>query len=193
MVRWVIRVSVPGLGLVRAFKCLFKLGAMANISFRNEPTTTSGELPAVGSALPSFELVGGDMNTVTDADFAGKRIVLNIFPSVDTGVCAQSVRRFNELAASAENTVVLCVSKDLPFAQQRFCGAEGIDNVVTASAFRSTFGEDFGVIMEGSPIKGLLARSVVVADADHNIVYTQLADDIANEPDYEAAKAALEK
>ncbi len=193
MVRWVIRVSVPGLGLVRAFKCLFKLGAMANISFRNEPTTTSGELPAVGSALPSFELVGGDMNTVTDADFAGKRIVLNIFPSVDTGVCAQSVRRFNELAAGAENTVVLCVSKDLPFAQQRFCGAEGIDNVVTASAFRSTFGEDFGVIMEGSPIKGLLARSVVVTDADHNIVYTQLADDIANEPDYEAAKAALEK
>ena len=193
MVRWVIRVSVPGLGLVRAFKCLFKLGAMANISFRNEPTTTSGELPAVGSALPSFELVGGDMNTVTDADFAGKHIVLNIFPSVDTGVCAQSVRRFNELAAGAENTVVLCVSKDLPFAQQRFCGAEGIDNVVTASAFRSTFGEDFGVIMEGSPIKGLLARSVVVTDADHNIVYTQLADDIANEPDYEAAKAALEK
>lgn len=193
MVRWVIRVSVPGLGLVRAFKCLFKLGAMANISFRNEPTTTSGELPAVGSALPSFELVGGDMNTLTDADFAGKRIVLNIFPSVDTGVCAQSVRRFNELAAGAENTVVLCVSKDLPFAQQRFCGAEGIDNVVTASAFRSTFGEDFGVIMEGSPIKGLLARSVVVTDADHNIVYTQLADDIANEPDYEAAKAALEK
>ena len=100
MVRWVIRVSVPGLGLVRAFKCLFKLGAMANISFRNEPTTTSGELPAVGSALPSFELVGGDMNTVTDADFAGKHIVLNIFPSVDTGVCAQSVRRFNELAAT---------------------------------------------------------------------------------------------
>lgn len=193
MVRWVIRVSVPGLGLVRAFKCLFKLGAMANISFRNEPTTTSGELPAVGSALPSFELVGGDMNTVTDADFAGKRIVLNIFPSVDTGVCAQSVRRFNELAAGVENTVVLCVSKDLPFAQQRFCGAEGIDNVVTASAFRSTFGEDFGVIMEGSPIKGLLARSVVVTDADHNIVYTQLADDIANEPDYEAAKAALQK
>lgn len=193
MVRWVIRVSVPGLGLVRAFKCLFKLGAMANISFRNEPTTTSGELPAVGSALPSFELVGGDMNTVTDADFAGKRIVLNIFPSVDTGVCAQSVRRFNELAAGVENTVVLCVSKDLPFAQQRFCGAEGIDNVVTASAFRSTFGKDFGVIMEGSPIKGLLARSVVVTDADHNIVYTQLADDIANEPDYEAAKAALEK
>lgn len=167
------------------------LGAMADISFRNEPTTTSGDLPAVGEKLPSFELVGGDMNAVTDADFAGKRIVLNIFPSIDTGVCAQSVRRFNEFAAGLDNTVVLCVSKDLPFAQQRFCGAEGIDNVVSASAFRSTFGEDYGIIMEGSPIKGLLARSVVVADADHNIIHTQLVDDIADEPNYDAAVEAL--
>lgn len=178
---------------VRAAGPLFKLGAMADISFRNEPTTTSGELPAVGEKLPSFELVGGDMNTVTDADFAGKRIVLNIFPSVDTGVCAQSVRRFNELAAGLDNTVVLCVSKDLPFAQQRFCGAEGIENVVSASAFRSTFGEDYGVIMEGSPIKGLLARSVVVTDADHKIIHTHLVDDIADEPDYDAAVEALSK
>lgn len=167
------------------------LGAMADISFRNEPTTTSGDLPAVGEKIPSFELVGGDMNAVTDADFAGKRIVLNIFPSVDTGVCAQSVRRFNELAAGLDNTVVLCVSKDLPFAQQRFCGAEGIENVVSASAFRSTFGEDYGIIMEGSPIKGLLARSVVVADADHKIIHTQLVDDIADEPNYDAAVEAL--
>lgn len=166
-------------------------GAMADISFRNEPTTTSGELPAVGSSLPTFELVGGDMQPVTDSDFAGQRIVLNIFPSVDTGVCAQSVRRFNELAAGFDNTVVLCVSKDLPFAQQRFCGAEGIENVVSASAFRSTFGEDYGVIMEGSPIKGLLARSVVVTDADHTIVHTQLVSDIADEPDYDAAAEAL--
>lgn len=166
---------------------------MADISFRTEPTTTSGELPAVGGSLPSFELVGGDMQPVTDADLAGKRIVLNIFPSVDTGVCAQSVRRFNELAAGFDNTVVLCVSKDLPFAQQRFCGAEGIENVVSASAFRSTFGEDYGVIMEGSPIKGLLARSVVVTDADHTIVHTQLVSDIADEPDYDAAAEALSK
>lgn len=166
---------------------------MAHISFRNEPTTTSGELPEVGSALPSFELVGGDMQAVTDSDFAGKRIVLNIFPSVDTGVCAQSVRRFNELAAGFDNTVVLCVSKDLPFAQQRFCGAEGIENVVSASAFRSTFGEDYGVVMEGSPIKGLLARSVVVTDSDHNIVHTQLVSEIADEPDYDAAAEALSK
>ena len=168
------------------------LGAMANVTFRNEPTTTSGELPAVGDKLPAFELVGGDMNPVTDGDFAGKRIVLNIFPSVDTGVCAQSVRRFNELAAGLDNTVVVCVSKDLPFAQQRFCGAEGIENVISASAFRSTFGEDYGVTMQGSPIKGLLARSVVVADADHKIVHTQLVDEIADEPDYDAAAAALE-
>lgn len=172
---------------------LFMLDAMANISFRNEPTTTSGDLPEVGSALPSFELVGGDMQTVTDADFAGKRVVLNIFPSVDTGVCAQSVRRFNEMAAGFDDTVVLCVSKDLPFAQQRFCGAEGIENVVSASAFRSSFGEDYGVIMEGSPIKGLLARSVVVTDAEHTIVHTQLVEEIAEEPDYEAAAEALSR
>ena len=165
---------------------------MATVSFRNEPTTTSGELPAVGESLPAFELVGGDMAPVTDKDFAGKKIVLNIFPSLDTGVCAQSVRAFNELAANFEDTVVLCVSKDLPFAQQRFCAAEGIENVVSASAFRSTFGEDYGVILQGSPIKGLLARSVVVTDADHKIVHTELVPEIANEPDYEAAKNALE-
>ncbi len=165
---------------------------MATVTFRNEPTTTSGELPAVGEALPAFELVGGDMGTLTDKDFAGKKIVLNIFPSLDTGVCAQSVRAFNELAANFEDTVVLCVSKDLPFAQQRFCAAEGIENVVSASAFRSTFGEDYGVILQGSPIKGLLARSVVVTDADHKIVHTELVPEIANEPDYEAAKKILE-
>ena len=132
------------------------------------------------------------MAPVTDKDFAGKKLVLNIFPSLDTGVCAQSVRAFNELAASLEDTVVLCISKDLPFAQQRFCAAEGIENVVSASAFRSTFGEDYGVIMQGSPIQGLLARSVVVTDADHKIVHTELVPEIANEPDYEAAKKALE-
>lgn len=165
---------------------------MATVTFKNEPTTTSGELPAAGEALPAFELVGGDMGTLTDKDFAGKKIVLNIFPSLDTGVCAQSVRAFNELAANFEDTVVLCVSKDLPFAQQRFCAAEGIENVVSASAFRSTFGEDYGVILQGSPIKGLLARSVVVTDADHKIVHTELVPEIANEPDYEAAKKALE-
>lgn len=165
---------------------------MANVTFRDEPTTTSGELPEVGSALPSFELVGSDMGTVTDSDYAGKRLVLNIFPSLDTGVCAQSVRNFNKLATEFDNTEIICVSKDLPFAQQRFCAAEGIDNVTVASAFRSKFGEDYGVIMQGSPIEGLLARSVVVTDADHNIVHTELVSEIANEPNYDAAKAALD-
>lgn len=169
------------------------VGPMANVTFRNEPTTTSGELPAVGSALPAFELVGGDMGDVKDTDFAGKRIVLNIFPSLDTGVCAESVRKFNKLAEDFDDAVVVCVSKDLPFAQQRFCAAEGIENVVSASAFRSTFGEDYGVIMEGSPIKGLLARSVVVTDTDHTIVHTELVGETANEPDYGAAKEALSK
>lgn len=164
---------------------------MANVTFRNEPTTTSGELPAVGADLPDFTLVGGDMKEISLADFAGKRVVLNIFPSLDTGVCAQSVRTFNEKAAGLDNTVVLCVSKDLPFAQQRFCAAEGIENVTAASAFRSTFGEDYGVIMQGSPIKGLLARSVVVADADHKIIHTELVGETADEPNYEAVEKAL--
>lgn len=167
------------------------LGSMANVTFRNEPTTTSGELPRVGEELPGFTLVGGDMQELTDKDLAGKRIVLNIFPSLDTGVCAQSVRTFNQKAAALDNTVVLCVSKDLPFAQQRFCAAEGIENVTAASAFRSSFGEDYGVIMQGSPIKGLLARSVVVADENHNIIHTELVGETADEPNYEAVEKAL--
>lgn len=165
---------------------------MATVTFRNEPTTTSGELPGVGSALPSFELVGTDMAPVTNADFAGKKLVLNIFPSVDTGVCAQSVRTFNRLAADVDGTEVICVSKDLPFAQQRFCAAEGIDHVTSASAFRSAFGEDFGLTMQGSPIEGLLARAVIVTDENHTIVHTELVPEIAQEPDYDAAVKALD-
>lgn len=196
--RWVLRGGAMGResSVQRSWRdCapLFTVGRMAKVTFRNEPTTTSGELPAVGSAIPSFELVGGDMGTVRDSEFAGKKLVLNIFPSLDTGVCAQSVRTFNKVAADVDDTVVLCISKDLPFAQQRFCAAEGIDNVVAASAFRSTFGEDYGVVMQGSPIEGLLARSVVVTDADHNVVHTELVGEIANEPDYDAAKEALGK
>ena len=164
---------------------------MATVTFRNEPTTTSGELPAVGEALPAFELVGGDMAPVTDTDFAGKKLVLNIFPSLDTGVCAQSVRAFNELAASLEDTVVLCISKDLPFAQQRFCAAEGIESVEALSAFRSSFAKDFGVELEGSPLEGLTARAVVVTDADHKVIHTELVSEITNEPDYQAAEDAL--
>src|SRR5699024_9202647 len=166
-------------------------GVMASITFKNDPVTTVGELPAKGSALPAFELVGQDLAPVTSADLAGKRVVLNIFPSLDTGTCAMSVRKFNELAAGLENTVVVCVSEDLPFAQARFCGAEGIDNVVTGSAFRSSFGADYGVTMQDGPLAGLLSRAAAVAAADRAIVHTQQLSEVSEEPDYEAAAAAL--
>jgi thiol peroxidase len=164
---------------------------MASITFKNHPVTTVGELPAKGSTLPAFELVGQDLGAVSSADLAGKRVVLNIFPSVDTGTCAMSVRTFNEVAAGLENTVVVCVSKDLPFAQARFCGAEGIENVVTGSAFRSSFGEDFGVTMADGPLAGLLSRAVVVTDAEGTVLYTEQVGEVSEEPDYDAARAAL--
>jgi thiol peroxidase len=164
---------------------------MASITFKNTPVSTVGELPAKGSTLPAFELVGQDLGAVSSADLAGKRVVLNIFPSVDTGTCAMSVRTFNEVAAGLENTVVVCVSKDLPFAQARFCGAEGIENVVTGSAFRSSFGEDFGVTMADGPLAGLLSRAVVVTDAEGTVLYTEQVGAVSEEPDYDAARAAL--
>ena len=164
---------------------------MATTAFKGNPVTTSGELPAVGSTAPAFDLVGSDLSPVTSESLAGRRVVLNIFPSVDTGVCAASVRKFNELAAGLENTTVLCVSNDLPFAQARFCGAEGIENVVTASGFRSSFGKDFGTTMVDGPLAGLLARSVVVLDEKGTVTYTQLVDEIKTEPDYDSAIAAL--
>ncbi len=164
---------------------------MAHITLGGNPVTTVGELPAVGTEAPAFSLVGSDLSEVTSDSFAGRRVVLNIFPSLDTGTCAMSVRRFNELAAGLDNTTVVCVSKDLPFAQARFCGAEGIDNVVTASAFRSTFGEDYGVTLLDSRMQGLLSRSVVVCDEQGKVVYTQQVPEIGTEPDYDAAVAAL--
>lgn len=164
---------------------------MANITFKDSPVTTIGELPAVGSKAPSFDLVGSDLSPVTLADFAGKKIVLNIFPSLDTGVCAQSVRTFNEKAAGLEGTVVLNVSMDLPFAQARFCGAEGIENAVTASGFRSSFGSDYGVTFTSGPLEGLFSRSVVIIDGDGTVVYTQQVAETTDEPDYDAALAAL--
>ena len=164
---------------------------MASITFKNDPVSTVGELPAKGAELPAFDLVGQDLGAVTSADLAGKRVVLNIFPSLDTGTCAMSVRRFNEIAAGLENTVVVCVSKDLPFAQARFCGAEGIENVVVASAFRSSFGEDYGVTMADGPLAGLLSRAVVVTDEAGKVVYTEQVPEVSEEPDYDAATAAL--
>lgn len=164
---------------------------MAPLTFKNTPITTVGELPAKDSALPAFELVGQDLGAVSSADLAGKRVVLNIFPSVDTGTCAMSVRKFNELAASLENTAVVCVSQDLPFAQARFCGAEGLENVVTGSAFRSSFGEDFGVTMNDGPLAGLLSRAVVITDENGTVIHTEHVAEVSEEPDYEAARAAL--
>lgn len=164
---------------------------MATTHFQGTETPTVGDLPAVGDKLADFTLVGTDLAEISLADFAGRRLILNIFPSVDTGVCAASVRHFNEQAAGLDNTTVLCISQDLPMALGRFCAAEGIDNVIAASAFRSSFGQDYGVTLDGSPLKGLLARTVIVADTDGTIVYTQLVDEITTEPDYDSALAAL--
>ena len=163
---------------------------MAHTALGGNPVNTVGDLPSVGST-PSFSLTKGDLSDVGAADFAGKKLLLNIFPSVDTAVCATSVRTFNQRAASLDNTVVLCVSADLPFAQGRFCGAEGITNVQTASSFRSDFGQAFGLTLAESVLSGLLARAVVVLDESGTVTYTELVPEIAQEPDYDAAIAAL--
>jgi thiol peroxidase len=163
---------------------------MAQITMRGNPINTVGELPAVGAPAPSFSLTGTDLGAVTNEQFRDKAVLLNIFPSVDTPVCATSIRTFNERAA-ASGASVLCVSKDLPFAQKRFCGAEDIENVATASAFRDSFGEDYGVTIADGPFAGLLGRAVVVIGADGNVVYTELVPEIAEEPNYDAALAAM--
>ncbi|MBW0016196.1 MAG: thiol peroxidase [Mycobacterium sp.] len=163
---------------------------MAQITLRGNPINTVGELPAVGSQAPAFNLTGADLGSVSNDQFGGKPVLLNIFPSIDTPVCATSVRTFNERAAGSGVSVVN-VSKDLPFAQKRFCGGEGIENVATASAFRDSFGEDYGVTIADGPMAGLLARAVVVIGADGNVSYTELVPEIAQEPDYDAALAAL--
>ncbi|WP_126376463.1 thiol peroxidase [Arachnia propionica] len=164
---------------------------MTDITLDGTPVHTHGSLPTVGTKAPGFTLVGNDLSPIALADFAGSRLILNIFPSVDTGVCATSVRTFNERAAGLENTKVLCISRDLPFAQARFCGAEGIENVTVASDFRTTFGETYGVTMINGPLEGLLARAVVVLDEKGNVIHSQLVPEIKQEPDYEAALAAL--
>ena len=164
---------------------------MAKITFKGNPVATSGELPHVGVEAPGFALVKTDLSTVTRKDLLGKTVVLNIFPSVDTGVCATSVRTFNQKAAGLADTVVLCVSKDLPFAHKRFCGAEGIDKVHGVSSFRGAdFGKDYGVTMVDGPLAGLLARAVVVIGKDGKVVHSQLVPEIAQEPNYDAALAA---
>jgi thiol peroxidase len=163
---------------------------MAQITLRGNSINTIGDLPAVGAQAPAFTLTGTDLGAVESAQFSGKPLLLNIFPSVDTPVCATSVRTFNERAAGAGGAV-LCVSNDLPFAQKRFCGAEDIENVATASAFRDSFGSDYGVTITDGPMAGLLARAVVVIGADGNVAYSELVPEIAVEPNYDAALAAL--
>lgn len=164
---------------------------MSQVTLKGNPVEVGGSFLQAGQAAPEFRLVAGDLSEKSLTDFAGKRKVLNIFPSVDTGVCAASVRKFNEKAASLANTAVLCVSQDLPFAQSRFCGAEGIENVVMLSAFRSPFAQDYGVALVGGPLAGLTARAVVVLNENNQVVYSQLVPEITEEPDYEAVLAAL--
>lgn len=164
---------------------------MATLVHRGLTVHSVGDLPQVGGPLPPFTLTGTDMAEFGPELAAGRRLVLNIFPSIDTGVCAMSVRRFNELAAGLVDTLVLCVSADLPYAQARFCGAEGIENVVVGSCFRSTFGDDYGVTLVDGPMRGLLSRAVVVADADGRIIHSQQVPNISTEPDYDAALATL--
>ena len=164
---------------------------MAEVTLGGNPVNTSGDLPTVGAAAPGYSLVGADLGEFDAGEFAGKNVILNIFPSIDTPTCATSVRQFNERAAGLDETVVLCVSADLPFAQGRFCGAEGIENVRTASTFRSDFGEQYGVTLTDGKLAGVLARAVVVVGPDGAVKYTELVPEIAQEPDYDAALAAI--
>jgi thiol peroxidase len=164
---------------------------MAQVTLGGNPVNTVGELPAVGSSAPSYTLAGANLSDITPHSFSGKTVVLNIFPSIDTPTCASSVRTFNKAVGDRDDAVVVCVSQDLPFAQARFCGAEGLSNVVTASAFRSDFGTDFGVTLADGKLSGLFARAVVVVDESGNVVHTELVPEIAKEPDYDAALAAL--
>lgn len=165
---------------------------MATVTLKGDAITTSGELPAVGSAAPDFTLVNTGLEDISLSGYAGKRLVLNIFPSIDTGTCQASVRAFNSALNDLDNTVVLCVSADLPFAQDRFCGAEGLSSVETGSSFRSAaFGANYGVTFASGPLTGLLARAVVVIDTDGSVLYTQLVGEVVDEPDYDAALAVL--
>lgn len=165
---------------------------MATTKLKGNEVHTSGELPQVGTQAANFELTKTDLSTTTLADYAGSRLILNIFPSIDTATCATSVRQFNAKAASLVNTKVLCISRDLPFAQKRFCGAEGIENVETASDFiTGAFGKNYGVELIDGPLRGLHARSVVVLDENGKVIYTELISEITEEPNYDAAIAAL--
>lgn len=163
------------------------------VYLNGEPMHTIGDLPKAGTEAPAFSLVAKDLTMVTLHDYKGRRLVLNIFPSLDTDVCAASVRRFNKMAAELPNTSVLCVSKDLPFAAARFCVVNGIENVTTASAFRSSFGKDYGVELVDGPLHGLLARALVLIDENGNVMATSLCQEITEEPDYDLVLRMLGK
>lgn len=165
---------------------------MAQTALEGNPVNLSGDLPAVGSTAPDFRLTAGDLSDVTLANYAGKKKLLNIVPSLDTGVCAASTKKFNETMAGRDDAVALVISADLPFASGRFCAAEGISNVANLSMMRSrNFGKDYGVLIVDGPLAGITARAVVVLDADNKVLYTQLVPEITQEPDYDAAMAAL--
>ena len=165
---------------------------MAKITLKGNPINTSGELPKVGSRAPSFQLTGTDLADIRSSDLAGKRVVLSIFPSCDTPVCAKSIRRFNESAGQLSDTVVVNASLDLPFAHKRFCESEGLTHVRNGSAFRSpNFGNDYGVTIVDGPLKGLFCRAIVVIDPSGTVIHTELVPEIAQEPNYEAALSAL--
>ncbi len=165
---------------------------MAQTALKGSPVNLAGDLPAVGSTAPDFKLVAGDLSDKSLADYAGKRKLLNIVPSLDTPTCATSTKKFNQAMAGKGDAVALVISADLPFASGRFCDAEGINNVINLSMMRSrNFGKDYGVLIEDGPLAGITARAVVVLDADNKVVYTQLVPEITEEPDYDAALAAL--
>lgn len=165
---------------------------MANITLGGTPVETIGELPDIGSKAPDFKLTGVDLTDVYLDDFAGESVVLNIFPSVDTDVCAQSVRTFNQKASALKNTKVLCISKDLPFAMKRFCGSEGLEDVVSLSDYKTgAFGTDYGVAFTTGPFESMLSRCIVVIDANDQVIYTEQVNEISDEPNYEAALDAL--
>ena len=167
---------------------------MAQITLQGNPVQTVGNLPAVGMEAPSFKLVKTDLSEASMKDFAGKKIILNIFPSLDTSVCAASVRRFNKEAGESPDTVVLCISADLPFAHQRFCETEGLNDVIPLSVFRSPeFGRDYGVTITSGPLAGLMSRAVVIIDKSGEVAYTEQVPEITQEPDYDASLLALSK
>jgi thiol peroxidase len=165
---------------------------MAKITFKGSVVNTLGDLPKTGNSAPEFTLTKTDLSDVTLADFKGKNVVLNIFPSLDTSVCAASVRKFNAEAEKLNNTVVLCVSRDLPFAHNRFCTVEGLKNVIPLSELRnSSFGKDYGVTISDGPLEGLFSRAIVVVDGTGKVVYTEQVPEIAQEPDYEKALKSI--